>query len=215
MPYLRLMKFILLLLTLCLLSFRAASAQRPFQLEHGDHIVLIGNTLAERMQHDGWFETLLHNRFPQHELTLRNLSFSADAVTRWFGDEPPPRLRDADQVSEGVTTRLRSEAFGSSDEWLRLQQTDVIFAFFGFSESFAGLEGVDRFKKAMSRFVKHTLGQQYNGTTSPQLVLFSPIAHENLHDPNLPDGEENNRRDRKSTRLNSSHTDISRMPSSA
>ena len=28
------------------------------ELRKGDHICLIGNTLADRMQHDGWLETL-------------------------------------------------------------------------------------------------------------------------------------------------------------
>ena len=194
MPFLHTMMPVLLVISLWLPLFCSASAKEPLPLEHGDHVVLIGNTLAERMQHDGWFETLLHHHFPQHELTVRNLSFSADAVTRWFGDEPPPRLKNADQVSEGVTTRLRSAGFGSSDEWLQLQQADVIFAFFGFSESFAGEYGLDRFEKALDRFVKHTLSQQYDGKSHPQLVLFSPIAHENLRDPNLPDGQESNHR---------------------
>ena len=48
------------------------------------------------MQHDGWLETLLHARFPKHELVIRNLGFS--------GDE--------------IATRLRSTNFGTPDEWL-------------------------------------------------------------------------------------------------
>src|SRR5262249_3192610 len=43
-------------------------------------------------------------------------------------------------------------------------------------------------------FVKYTLGQKYNGKTSAHLVLFSPVAHEDLHDRNLPDGKDNNKR---------------------
>jgi len=42
--------------------------------------------------------------------------------------------------------------------------------------------------------VKATLAQKYNGATPPRLVLFSPIGHENLHNPNLPDGSQNNER---------------------
>src|SRR5262249_38501945 len=33
-----------------------------------------------------------------------------------------------------------------------------------------------------------------NGKSTPRLVLFSPIVHEDLHDRNLPDGKENNQR---------------------
>ena len=45
-----------------------------------DHICIIGNTLAERMQYDGWLETLLHARFPKHDLVIRNLGFSGDEI---------------------------------------------------------------------------------------------------------------------------------------
>jgi len=67
-----------------------------FTLNKGDHICIIGNTLADRMQHDGWLEAYLHARFPQHNLTIRNLGFS--------GDE--------------IALRLRSADFGTPDQWL-------------------------------------------------------------------------------------------------
>jgi putative heme-binding domain-containing protein len=154
---------------------RAAESPKPAEplvLRPGDHICIIGNTLADRMQHDGWLETLLQARFPKHHLVFRNLGFA--------GDE--------------LTVRLRSEGFGSPDHWLSFHKADVLFAFFGYNESFAGEAGLPRFKKDLDDFVKHTLGQQYNGKRPPRLVLFAPIAHEDPHDHNLPDGHENNRR---------------------
>ncbi len=158
-----------------------------FTLHEGDHVCIIGNTLADRMQHDGWLEALLHARFPKHQLVFRDLGFS--------GDE--------------LTLRLRSSDFGTPDQWLTRCKADVVFAFFGYNESFAGEAGLERFKKDLDAFIKHTLAQKYNGKTSPRLVLFSPIAHENLSPQppspnrrggqggevsNLPDGTENNRR---------------------
>ncbi|WP_237170688.1 PVC-type heme-binding CxxCH protein [Paludisphaera borealis] len=133
----------------------------------GAHISVVGNTLADRMQHDGWLETYIHSRLPEHRLTIRDLGFS--------GDE--------------LTTRLRSKDFGSPDEWLRRNRTDVVCAFFGYNESFGGLA---QFRTDLDAFIKHTLSQKYNGESPPRLVLFSPIAHEDLHDPSLPDGKENN-----------------------
>ncbi|HET7698763.1 MAG TPA: PVC-type heme-binding CxxCH protein [Vicinamibacterales bacterium] len=171
--------------------FTAPTAgQAPrFELRAREHIGIIGNTLAERMQYDGWLETLLHARFPKHELVVRNLGFS--------GDE--------------IATRLRSRNFGTPDEWLqgraapvggyqdnRLDgadtKVDVIFAFFGYNESFAGPDGLPAFRKQLDDWITHTLAQKYNGRSAPRLVLFSPIAHENLGNPDLPDGTENNRR---------------------
>lgn len=167
-----------------------AGRQRPsLDLRPGDHIVIIGNTLAERLQHDGWLETLIHARFPTADLTFRNLGFS--------GDE--------------IATRLRSKNFGTPDEWLsgkagpiggrpenRFEgvntSADVIFAFFGYNESFAGEAGLPKFREDLRAWLAHTLAQRYNGESAPRVVLFSPIAHQNLGNPNLPDGEANNAR---------------------
>ena len=156
-------------------TFAAADDAKPapaVEIKHGDHIALVGNTLADRMQHHGWLEAHLYSRFPKHDLVVRDLGFS--------GDE--------------LTLRLRSQDFGTPDHWLGFTKADVIFAFFGYNESFAGAKGLDKFKGDLAAFIKHTLGQTYNGKDAPRLVLFSPIAHEDLHDRDLPDGKENNER---------------------
>jgi putative heme-binding domain-containing protein len=184
----------------------AQQAAVRFEPRPGDHIVIIGNTLADRMQHDGWLETKLHSRFPTHDFVIRNLGFSGDEVFG-YGSHPD------------VNYRLRSQSFGTGDQWLagsapvpepnklvshigvrenRFETTetraDVVFAFFGYNESFAGAAGLENFKSHYDDFIKHTLSQKYNGKSNARLVLFSPIAHENLKDPNLPDGSENNKR---------------------
>ena len=46
-------------------------------------------------------------------------------------------------------------------------KADVIFAFFGYNESFAGEAGLDKFKKDLDAFIKHTLAQKYNGKSRP------------------------------------------------
>jgi hypothetical protein len=184
------------------LTWPVSSADEPkttakLEIKPGDHVCIIGNTLADRMQHDGWLETYLHSRFPTYELTFRNLGFSGDELTQ----------------------RLRSQSFGTPDQWLagsapvpepnklvsrigvrdnRFETTntraDVVFAFFGYNESFAGEAGLDKFKKDLEGFIKNTLAQNYNGKSPPRLVLFSPIAHEDLKDRNLSDGSDNNKR---------------------
>lgn len=187
--------FVLLLF----LSFASvASAQTRFELKKGDHICIVGGTVAERMQNYSWLETLIHARFPDHELVFRNLGYSGDEVN---GFRDPSK-------------RLRSMDFGTHDQWLsgsapcpqpaklsprdvgkvrenRLELTntnaDVIFAFYGYGESFAGEAGLPAFKENLAAFIKHTLSQKYNGESAPRLVLFSPMAHELIaDDPNLP-----------------------------
>lgn len=168
---------------------RDGTIAATFELRANDHISIIGNTLAERLQYDGWLETMLHARYPKHQLVVRNLGFS--------GDE--------------IVTRLRSKNFGTPDEWLSGEaepiggykenrfagtntKADVIFAFFGYNESYAGKAGLDAFRQQLEAWINHTLAQKYNGKTPPRLVLFSPIAHEDLGSPDVPDGRENNQR---------------------
>ena len=73
-------------------------------------------------------------------------------------------------------------------------KADTIIAFFGFNEAFDGPDHVDRFRAELTAFVKHTLGQQYNGKSAPKLVLVSPIAFEDRSDTyDLPKGDAENK----------------------
>ena len=72
-------------------------------------------------------------------------------------------------------------------------EADTILAFFGYNESFDGLDRVDNFHDELDAWVVHTLEQRYNGQSAPNLVLFSPIAFEDLSTTmDLPNGEEEN-----------------------
>ncbi len=147
------------------------SAQ-SLELQKGDHVCLVGNALGERMQHQNRWESLLHQRFPDLELTVRNLCFP--------GDEPE--------------LRIRSQNFGEPDVHLDHSDASVVLYFFGFNESFAGEDGVDEFEEEMTRLVEHTGGQDYSGSGPPRVVLVSPIAFEDTGVRTLPDGSEHNPR---------------------
>src|SRR5262245_32073653 len=82
------------------------SAPAPsFRLNAGEKIAFVGNALGDRMQHHGWLETMLLEKYPTHNLTVRNLAVA--------GDE--------------VVTRARSKDFGTPDDWLTTVQADVVF----------------------------------------------------------------------------------------
>src|SRR5262245_24480087 len=100
-------------------SARADEARR-LSLKKGDRVILIGNTLAERMQHFGNWETLLHSRFPDLELVVHDLGWSADELA----------------------LRPRSNRFDDHGHTLFDEKPDVLVAAFGFNESFAGREGL-------------------------------------------------------------------------
>jgi len=153
-----------------ILTTSGVHAADRLELHKGDHIALIGNSLGDRMQHHGWLETLLVAKYPQHDLVFRNLAVAADEVSTWH----------------------RSENFGTRDEWLTRVKADVVFAFYGFNESFKGDAGLEKFKSDLTKFIKDTQAKNYSGKGSPRLVLFSPIANEKLTDPNMPNPEANN-----------------------
>ena len=134
-----------------------------FQLSPGEHIALIGNGLADRMQHHGWLETMMLAQNPAHQLVVRNLAFP--------GDE--------------VATRARSKDFGTPDDWLTKVQAGTVFAFFGYNESVAGPEGIPKFKEDLQKFLRETRARNYNGLGPPRITLFSPIATEKHPDPNI------------------------------
>ncbi|MPZ17961.1 MAG: hypothetical protein GEV06_08625 [Luteitalea sp.] len=140
-------------------SIAGAQAQpHALELRKGDRIILLGNTQAERMQHFNYFETLLMTRFPELELTMRNLGWSADTITL----QPRPLN------------------FPAAPTHLEEQKADVILAFFGVNESFEGDAGLPTFERDLDAYVKEHLQRSYNGTSAPRVVLVSPIAHERL-----------------------------------
>ncbi|TWT34367.1 PVC-type heme-binding CxxCH protein [Blastopirellula retiformator] len=161
--------FLSLLACLTLLVVADANAQ-SLTLNQGDHVSIIGNTTADRMQHHGWLETYVHALHPELDLTFRNLAFP--------GDE--------------LKVRPREDNFGSADQWLGKNQTDVVFAFFGYNEALHGPGNLAKFKKDLEETIDGMRSQKYNGESAPQLVFFSPIAHENLYNRHLPDGSANN-----------------------
>jgi uncharacterized cupredoxin-like copper-binding protein/lysophospholipase L1-like esterase len=166
--------FSILVTTLGLAGALAAQAPAKLELKKGDSIAILGSGVADRSQYYGWLEAMLQQANAGDNLTFRNLAFSGDEVNTWHrtGDTP--------------------EDFGTRDQWLAKVKADVVFAFYGYNESFKGYEGLEEFKKNLDSFLKETAKQNYSGKGSPRIVLFSPIALEKLANPSLPPVEEKN-----------------------
>jgi hypothetical protein len=164
-------------------------AAEPLKLEKNDHIVIIGNTLAERMNYFGHFETLLHSRFADDKLYVRNLGWSADEVS----------------------LRPRSKDYRDHNNNLSDHRPNVLIAMFGYNESFAGPAGLARFEADLDGFLQapqnidnySTARSNWDSTADkpaelPKLeglrtiVLVSPIAQENVERHGLSDGKKNN-----------------------
>ena len=140
----------------------------PLVPDKGDHVVIVGNTFAERMGHFGHFEILLHDAYPDHELVVRNLG--------WSGDTPSLQPRPLD--------------FGTMEEYLVQEQADIIIACFGMNESFAGETGRADFEESLREFIA-SMRDLKPGGALPEILLVSPIAHESLGG-NFPDGADHN-----------------------
>ncbi|WP_153556406.1 PVC-type heme-binding CxxCH protein [Roseimaritima sediminicola] len=147
------------------------SAEQPFTFEQDDVVAIYGNGLADRMQHDPWVETVLQSQLKDKNLRFRNMSFSGDMVNK----------------------RPRNEGFTNDEEYLKHVAPDVVFAFYGYNESFAGEQGAAAYRQELRKLVDRYSEARAEQGETVRFVLFSPIAYENFGNPHLPDGRELNR----------------------
>ena len=137
-------------------------------------IAAVGNSLAERMNLYGYFETLMHTRYPNAEIQFRNFGWPADAV-------------DFQQ---------RPSNYTKIDDPLEVFRPGRFMCFFGYNESFAGRDA-----DAIARFVddyrdyiaKMTDRFKREDGRVPSFVLVGPIAYESTGDPLKPSGVEENK----------------------
>ncbi len=184
---------------LAFMLFSVLQFQQPVKLElkQDAHIALIGGNLGSRMMHYGHFETEMHVRYPEKSLFIRNMCDPGETP----GFRPhasrfsPWAFPGAEKFQTEYANNSDSEGhFDSPDQWLTKLNTDIIIAFFGYSESFQGEAGLENYKQELDAFIKHTLSQKYNGSSAPQLALVSPIAFEDLTGIyDLPNGEKENK----------------------
>lgn len=142
----------------------------PLNFSKGQKIAFVGNSLAERMNLFGQFETLLHTRFPNKDLVVRNFGWPADEV--------------AIQNRPGSYTVI--------DDPLKVYAPDMFLCFFGFNESFAGPNGVKAFVANYRNYIKKQKELFTRLGNQPQFVLVSPIAFESSGNPLQPSGEAEN-----------------------
>ena len=166
------------------------------EISNGAHISLIGGNLGSRMMNYGHFETEMYVRYPEKSLIIRNMCDGGDTP----GFRPhasrnlPWAFPGAEKFQSEFAKKSDSEGhFDSPDQWLTNLKTDIIIAFFGFSESFDGKENLENYKNELDAFIKHTLSQKYNGVSAPQLVIVSPTAYQDVtHLMDVPKGDSQN-----------------------
>ena len=180
--------------------FETKPAPARLEVRDGDSIVIIGSGMASRMNHFPHFETEVFLRFPDKNITIRNMGDEGNTP----GFRPHPgRNQEGQYAFPGAKELLPPELqapskpqghFETPDQWLTRLEADTVIAFFGYNSSFAGPGDLDRYKAELKAFIRYTLSQKYNGESVPQLALVSPTAVQDLSDQfSVPDGSEANK----------------------
>ncbi len=141
-------------------------------LERNDRIALVGGSLAERMNLFGDFESLLHTRFPDLHLQVRNFGWPADEV--------------------GL--QQRPDNYTKIDNPMDVFGPQLFICFFGFNEHFKGNspEAIADFIAKYRSWIAATRKRFTREGQEPRFVLASPIAFEKTDSPHLPDGVSDN-----------------------
>jgi putative heme-binding domain-containing protein len=150
----------------------SAQFQPPFEFQHGDRVVLIGDTFIEREQSYGYIEHRLTTEFPNRDVSFRNLGWSADTplgVSRAGFDAPE---KGFDRVKEQIAA----------------YKPTVAFLFYGMATSFDGQEGLAKFTAEMRQLMNAITN---SAGRNVRFVVVSPIKHEKLPPP-LPDPAKHN-----------------------
>ena len=181
------------------IAFKAQAAPTKLTVSKDDSIVIIGSGMASRMNHFPHLETEIFLRFPDKNLTIRNMGDEGNTP----GFRPHPgRNQDQQYAFPGAKELLPkalqvsskpSGHFETPDQWLTRLGADTVIAFFGYNSSFGGPNDLDRYKAELKAFIQHTLSQQYNGNSVPQLAIVSPTTVQDLSAKfSVPDGKDIN-----------------------
>lgn len=138
-------------------------AVAPFTFNKGEVIAVMGNGLADRMQHSPYLESLVQASNKGMNLSFRNMSLSGDRVNKL----------------------PRSSGFTRQQDYLKHVKANTVFSFFGYNESYDTTP--EKYQELLEKMVS-----DYSGAGIKKFVLFSPIAFEQQDNPNLPKGDVTN-----------------------
>ncbi len=148
----------------------ANQATPSLKMQPHQRIAFVGNSLAERMNLTGHFETLLQSRYAKLELKLRNFGWPADEV----GNQQRPNN------------------YTTLDNPLDVFAPDTFLCFFGFNESFQGKDNLIYFKQRYNQYLDQQTAKFTHEGNAPQFVLISPVAFEASANPWQPTGVQEN-----------------------
>ncbi len=134
------------------------------ELKAGDRIVLVGGSFIERMQANGYFETLLTTRYPRLGLTFRNVGWSGDTV-------------------QGIARAVfgtPEEGFARLLKDVRESEPTLILVAYGNNEAHGGSAELPAFEQQLHRLLDEL------AEICPRIALITPRPYEHAG-PRMPD----------------------------
>jgi putative heme-binding domain-containing protein len=161
-------KFVVLLLMVPL-SAHMVCAHPKLDLQEGDRVALVGDTLIEREQESGWLETEMASAFADRHFIVRNLGWSADT--------PAGESRASFDFTDPT------KGFALLTKEIGQVKPTVVILGYGMANSFSGQAGLAKFTADLNRLIDMI---QSTATNQVRFVILSPLRHEKLAAP-LPD----------------------------
>ena len=129
------------------------SISAPFELKNGDRVVFLGNSLFENDFQYGYLELALTTRWPDRDVTFRNLGWTGDNV---FG------------VARSTITNPPT-AYELLMEHLTKAQPTVVFVAYGGIEAEEGEAGIPTFTEGLNKLLNKI------DSLGAKAILVSPI----------------------------------------
>ena len=124
-----------------------------FELQHGDRVVLLGNSLIQEDVQYGYIEYALTTRWPERDITFRNLGWTGDTVhgeaRSYYTSTPSEYELLIKQVREAKPT--------------------VVIIGYGSNEAYKGEEGIPEFRQGLHKLLNDI------EKMGARVVLLSPI----------------------------------------
>ena len=128
------------------------ASKATFALKDGDRVVFLGNSLFENELQYGYLELALTTRWPDRDVTFRNIGWTGDTV---FG--------------EARSNISSPSAYDLLIEQLTKTQPTIVFIAYGGIEALEGEAGLSRFNKGLNRLLDKV------DELGARAILLSPV----------------------------------------
>ncbi|MCE9518101.1 MAG: hypothetical protein K8R87_00800, partial [Verrucomicrobia bacterium] len=171
------------------------AAERKLDIQDGDRVLLIGDTLIERENNYGSIESRMRQEFPGRNFAVRNLGYSGDSPLGASRASFDPVDKGMDSLKEQLavvkpTVAILGYGMAASLDELTYRKNDPVLnpdpARYGLDHS------SEKFRRDLLKLME--LITQASPDGKVRFVFLGPIRHEDLRAarPGLPDPAEHN-----------------------